>query len=212
MKKKYNIFISRLFNPSQQVLLQYTTIKNNLLNKLATKQGKVIMVTYTRNKEKQSEFSINLAVDIALDGYKVLLVDADFQNKLLSKVLFRSYNYGFSDVIFSSECHIDDYVEKSSIENLYFLPVGKGLEEDIQLICRYKNLVNFMEIVKTNFDFIVMDTSSVIQNDEAQTLATKVDACILVIDKMYTSKQEVEDAVDFLSMLNNAEIGTVLME
>lgn len=207
MKKKYNISVSRLFNPSPRILLQCKTIKNNIINN----KGNLIMITHITNKQKRSELSVNLAVDIALDGYKVLIIDADFQNKLLTNIFTKKTNKGFLDAIFCSESCINEYVQKSNLDNLYFLPIG-NLRKEIRFIYTDKKLENFIDIVKKSFDFIFVDASSVLYSSETQTLITKADSCILAIDKVKTSKNEIEEVVEFLLGMKEVELGTVLLD
>lgn len=73
--------------------------------------------------EGKSTVSANIAISLAMKGYKVILVDADLRNPSTAKVLgMNEQELGTLEVM-KGEVNIDDAVQQYKIQALRYLQV-----------------------------------------------------------------------------------------
>jgi capsular exopolysaccharide synthesis family protein len=185
----------------------YRTLRTNIQYSSFDKEYKVIVVTSSEPSEGKSTTAGNLALSMAQDNKKVILIDCDLRKPSIHKKFKLSNLVGLSDVIIGKA----DLVKAAHKynNNLVVLTSGKIPPNPSEMLSS-KTMGNLLETLKQSFDYIILDTPPVQAVTDSQILATKADGTILVVRAEKTKKDSVQNAVNLLKKVNANIIGTVL--
>ena len=122
----------------------------------------VILVTSTISGEGKSFISANLAVSLSLLGKKVVIVGLDIRKPGLNKVFnIPKKDHGITQFLTNPSMNLMDLVQPSDINrNLFILPGGAVPPNPTELLAR-DGLEKAIETLKTNFDYVILDTAPV---------------------------------------------------
>jgi len=198
-------------NTRSKIADEYRLIKRPLLMNAAGKGASIvenanlIMVTSSVPSEGKTFSSINLAMSIALERDKhVLLVDADVSRPSVSRVLNLGQKPGLIDMLVDKKSTFSDLVLKTNIPNLSILTSGRAHPHSTELLAsdEMKSLTN--ELSKRYADRIVIfDSPPILATTEAAVLANHMGQIVMVVEAGHTQQKLVKEA---LSRLNEPEI------
>lgn len=148
-----------------------------------------ILVTSSTPGEGKSLTSANLAVALAQNGSRVVLVNADMRRPTLEKMLGMEANRpGLAEFLnFTAEPSVE---RVPGIENLWFIRAGAQPPNPGELLNsdRFEQLMK--EIDREGVDFVVVDTPPVLSTADAVSAARFVDGVLVVVD---TERTETSD-------------------
>lgn len=185
----------------------YRTLRTNIQYSSFDKKYQTIVVTSSEPGEGKSTTSGNLALCLAQGDKKVILIDCDLRKPSIHKKFKISNIVGLSDVIIGKE-ELSSAVHRHN-KNLIVLTSGKIPPNPSEMLSS-KAMVNLLEALKKEFDYIILDTPPVQAVTDSQILSTKADGTILVVRAERTKKDAVNNAVSLLKKVNANIIGTVL--
>ena len=194
---------------------QFRNIKRPLLmhiNGLAASpvtHPNLIMVTSSISGEGKTFTSINLAMSLAMEMEKsVLLIDADVAKPEVSTRLGVQAKAGFTDVL-TGKMRLKDVLIKTDVPNLILLPAGHRHGKATELLASAA-MRNFAEELATRYAdrIIIFDSPPLLMTTEARVLATLVGQIVVVVEESRTSQPVLKEA---LSLLESCEVvGLVL--
>jgi len=146
--------------------------------------GKKLLVTSSVKSEGKSLISANLAITLASSGKKVILLDFDLRNPMLSHSFLVDKEVGLGEFL-EGEKEPYEIIKRSKYDNLFIASAGsmKSKINELLLNGRLKELFDYMEEM---FDFIIIDTSPVEPVTDAYILAEYSDNTLFVIRHRYT--------------------------
>lgn len=203
-------------NSTHHIQEEFRHIKRKLLNNafgVASKtlnNSNLIMVTSSNPNEGKTYISINLALSIALEQDKtVLLIDADVLRPSLHRELEFESKDGLLEYLLSEVSDLSDIIYSTNIENLKIIPAGKPhhLTNELLASKRMKKLAE--ELAERYPDRIVIfDCPPILGVTETPVLANLVGQAIIVVEE---SKTKLDDVKKASSQLNeDIAIGFVM--
>ena len=168
----------------------FRNIRTNLQFMLQNDK-KVILVTSTVSGEGKSFISANLAISLSLLGKKVVIVGLDIRKPGLNRVFCLSTKEkGITLYLANPETDLMSLVQPSDInQNLYILPGGTVPPNPTELLAR-DGLDKAIEILKKNFDYIILDTAPVGMVTDTLLIGRIADLSVYVCRADYTHKVE----------------------
>jgi len=138
--------------------------KKKIKKNYGDKNAVIISVSAQKGGVGKTTFSTNFAVSLALKGKKVLIMDLDSQAHTQEALYFHfgDNESEFSDYIMDSKKDLMNSVYMSKVDNLYYVPADKDLARTEKLLSSEigKEFIikKLLDVPKTHFDFIIIDT------------------------------------------------------
>lgn len=192
---------------SSMAMENYRALRTNIQYSSIDRKFKVLIITSSDHGEGKTTISGNLALCLAAEERKVILLDCDLRTPSIHKAFGLSNDIGLSDVV----------VEKAPISmamqdfsnNLTILTSGK-LPPNPADILGSNAMVEVLEKLKEDFDYLVIDTPPIQAFADAQILSTKADGTILVVRAEKTHKDLVYNTLNLIKKVNSKVIGIVI--
>ena len=189
---------------------QYRTIRTNIQFSTPDLDIHSILVTSSLPGEGKSTTAANIAIVIAQQGRKVLLIDTD----LRKPTVHYTFNYmnviGLTNILIK-KCPINDAIRTTDIKNLNVLTSGPIPPNPSELLAS-EAMNQLIKELYYEYDIIIFDTPPILTVTDAQILANICDASILVIS---SGKTEINDLKKSANLLQNASgkfLGAVLIQ
>ncbi|GCF93289.1 tyrosine protein kinase [Enterococcus florum] len=176
---------------------QYRSIRSNINFASVDKDIRTLVITSSGPAEGKSTTAANLAIVFANAGSRVLLVDADMRKPSVALSFKLKNNRGLSDLLTSREASVDDYCQKTMIQNLFVLTSGSKPPNPSELLGS-KRMAELMKTMQKKFDLVVFDMPPLAAVTDAQIMAARTDGTILVVREGKTRKQEVLQTKEML--------------
>ncbi|MEL5898970.1 CpsD/CapB family tyrosine-protein kinase [Clostridium sporogenes] len=195
-------------DPKSPVAEAYRTLRTNIKFSSFDKKVQSIVITSSGTGEGKSTTAANLAIVMAQSGSKTIIIDCDQRRPNVHKLFGISNEVGLSNFIVGS-IGLDEVIQKTEVENLHILPSGTRPPNPSELISSNR-MMEFVEELKKEYDYIILDSPPVIPVTDAQLLANYADGCLLVVSSGEVEKEAVIKAKDLLNKVNANIIGIVL--
>lgn len=187
----------------------YSSIRASLDYRLGSVRNSVIQITSTTASEGKSTSAAALARVYASVGRKVLLVDMDLRRPSLGeKFHLRRSEVGLLDVLYSRNT-IADAVEKTDQDRLDLLLLESIPSHPIEVLS--SGLIHeFLQIAKSRYDIIIVDSSPVLGIADAPLLSRFVDAVVVVVEANRSTSREVRMAMRRMNDVSANIVGVIL--
>ena len=153
---------------------------------------KVVLVTSTVSCEGKSFNAGNLATSFAYMGKKTVIVGLDIRRPGLNKVFNISRSMAGITQYLASHGSTDlmSLCQKSDIsDNLYILPGGIVPPNPTELVAHH-SLEDAIDILKKNFDYIILDTAPIGMVTDTQLISRVADMVVYVCRSGFTPKSD----------------------
>lgn len=196
-----------LNNPNSVQAEGYRGLRTNIEYSSFDTKIKTLLITSSQPTEGKSITTANLALAYSSAEKKTLIIDCDLRKPTQHKKFGIVNNIGLSDVLVGNKGLV---VAIQNIgENLDILPAGSLVPNPAELVSS-QAMTDLIEKLKSQYDFIVIDSPPVLVVSDAQTLATKVDGVVIVAKANFSKKSSIKNAKKILELVNANVIGTVL--
>lgn len=190
------------------LLESYRILRNNISFSSIDREMKLLAVTSPGRGEGKSTTSTNLAVAMAMDGKKVLLIDCDLRRPSAHRKLSVSRDIGFTNVV-TNTCKLEDAIVQTSVENLYLLPAGPIPPNPTEILNSQRSHQIFDQI-RDMYDAVIVDCPPCVGLSDVQVLSNLVDGLILLIAMDQTLRPHLQIAMRALTQVDAPLIGIVL--
>jgi flagellar biosynthesis protein FlhG len=190
---------------------------NNKLFALPKRQRtKVLSVTSGKGGVGKTTTSINLALALNQNGFKVLLLDADLGLANINVMLGFQSKFTIDDVL-ANKARIEDVIVNHS-SGIDVIPAGSGIYDVTHLDDEKKQvLLASIQVLNDSYDYLIIDTSAGIGsnvlyfNSAAERVLVVVDPEPTSITDAYALikvMQNKSGITEFDIVINRAQIGT----
>jgi protein-tyrosine kinase len=195
---------------------EFRQIKRKLLNNAFGNAAKtlhhsnLIMVSSAKPNEGKTFVAINLALSIALEQDKaVLLIDADVLRPSVVRELGVQENPGIIDYLLGDSEQVSDIIYDTDIDKLKLIPAGKPHHLSNELLASEKMATFANELANRYPDRIVIfDCPPLIGTTETLVLASLMGQALIVVEESKTSIADIKAATEHLN--EDLALGIVL--
>lgn len=185
----------------------YRVLRTNVLLNTATGTSQSILITSSGAGEGKSELAHNLAIAMALDNKKVILVDANLRRPALHRRLKLLESPGLSDVL-AGECTLAEALQPGEVQGLQVLTAGKMAEFSAETLSS-QAMIDLHEEMKEAVDLIIIDAPAAVPNADAQILSQIVDSVLFVVQLSKTKRTSMGYTIELLRQAKANVIGLV---
>jgi len=196
-------------NPKSPISEQYRTIRTNIQFSMIDKEFKTLALTSAAPGEGKSTTIANLAITLAHQGDRVLLIDADLRKPTLHQLMEVKNQHGLTNLIAKKTTKNAAIVKIPKIINLYVMPSGPIPPNPSELLGS-KMMKNLILELSQEYDWILFDTPPVLAVTDAQILGNICDGVILVTKSHQTEKKELVKAKALMDKANTNLMGTII--
>ena len=174
------------------------------------KNGNLIMVTSSLPGEGKSFCAINLAISMAMEMDRtVLLIDADVAKPRVPEYLGIHVDKGLLDVLQDKDLKLSDVLVKTDIAKLTVLPAGRTYKRATELLASDAMTRLVADIGNRYPDRIILfDSPPLLATSESSVLATHMGQIVMVVEAEKTSQEAVREA---LSHIQSCEVVGMLL-
>ena len=185
----------------------YRSIRTSIKYSSVDNPIKTIVITSSNSSEGKSTVAGNLAFSLSQNGSRTLLIDCDLRKPSVHKKFLIPNDKGLTDVLFDKK-DLKDVIKKIE-HNLHVLPCGTIPPNPAEILGS-KTMEEFLDELSINYDYIILDTPPVLAVTDAQLLAAKADATVLVVKANKTRGKTVVNSYKELEKVKANIIGTIL--
>jgi capsular exopolysaccharide synthesis family protein len=169
-----------------------------------------VMITSATPAEGKSFCSINLAVAIAQQGMRTVIVDMDLRKPVIETRLFEKGSYlGVADFL-SGRAEFDEIVRETHVPNLYAITAGRRYPNMAELLLRHDRLRELLKHLESDFDRTVVDSAPVLAVSDTLNIARHFKTIALVARSHRTPRGISRRAADVLARTGHPICGVIL--
>jgi succinoglycan biosynthesis transport protein ExoP len=150
----------------------------------------------------------NLAVAFAQAGYKVVLVDAQVDNPILTTMFKAEKKEGLADLLVTQSAELP-LLPVDQVPGIRFLPAGLSSEKGSHAQLNPAKVATLLERLKSETDIVLVGSSGLSRSAETLTLASQANAAILVARYAEAHASVVKKAVENLHAMNAQLAGVI---
>lgn len=182
------------FAPPSTIAESYRSMRTNLLFS-QTGEHRVILVTSATIREGKSTVSANLAMVVAQQGARVLLIDADMRKPLQHKTFGLKREPGLSGYLLGQiswqdavrrisdillgDFGVDQALMTPGLDQLDIITCGRKSANPSDLLAA-PAMGLLLEQARSEYDMVILDMPPLLHTTDATIIASKVDGVLLV--------------------------------
>jgi capsular exopolysaccharide synthesis family protein len=178
--------------PTDPVAEAWRTLRNGLEFASLDQPLRWLLVTSCAPGEGKSTVAINLAITLAQQGKRVLVIDADLriptQHRQFPGVAAEP---GLTELL-TGACAEADALRALPVEGLTLLPSG-AIPSNPGQIVESQRLADLVRQLATSFDVVITDTPPVLAVNDAVMLGNHADGVLLVVESNQTTRRMLAD-------------------
>lgn len=194
--------------PRSMVAEAFRQIRTNLQFSAPVERQRSVLVTSPRPKDGTTTVACNLAISLAQNARRVLLIDANFRRPALQELLGTAESTGLSNLLIK-EGSLESAVVATDVPLLSLLGAGPTPPNPTELLGSEQLRALLAEAVE-RYDQVIIDTAPVLLASDAAVLAPAVDGLVLVVRASESSRGIARRAIGLLNSVGAHMFGAVL--
>jgi polysaccharide biosynthesis transport protein len=186
----------------------YRSLRTSILFSKMFGPVKSLVVSSVAPGEGKSFTAANLAITLAQQKTKALLIDADFRRGVLHNSFNCPKKPGLTNYL-TGVASLDAVLNETYIPNLSLITCGSMIPNPSELLGSEK-MQKFIEGITHRFDFVIFDTPPLLAASDAVILGTLVDGVGLVVRAGMTKRDDVQRKMELFQNVHAKVIGVIL--
>jgi protein-tyrosine kinase len=185
------------------------TLRNAVESEIKDRETRLIVFTSAVKGEGKttilSAFSRVLAVG---GGKRLCVVDCSVRSPELHSLFGVDNDVGVIDYL-GGEAELEAIIH--DIEGIHFIPAGVTANIDISIpLFNSDRMSQFMRQLSETYDYVLIDTSAILEAPETPIISSYSDGVILVVHTGSTRREVIKRAMLLVEKLDGRFIGTIL--
>ncbi len=185
----------------------YRNLRTSLEYSAIDIKVETLVITSSDAGEGKSTVASNLAYVLAQGGKKVIIVDCDLRKPSLHRKFEISNELGVTNYLVG-KCELSEIICKVD-ERIDVITAGEIPPNPADVV-NSKALENLFELLKSEYDHIIIDTPPVRAVTDGQILAGKCDGTLFVVRAEKTRSDSVLEGYRELKKVNANVLGSVI--
>jgi capsular exopolysaccharide synthesis family protein len=194
--------------PHSMLAEQLRQVRTRLQHAASLDTTRSILVTSPSPSDGKTTIAVNLAAGLALNGRRILLVDANFRRPELHKIFGLGNEMGFGDALNSVDT-FEQAVRQSQVPNLDVMVSGPKPANATELM-ESQLLIDFIERALEEYDHVIFDSGPLLMVSESMAMAPRVDGVVTVVRARSNSRGLLQRMRDGLRQVRAEHLGVVL--
>ncbi len=186
----------------------YRSLRTNINFAAVGANLRTMVVTSSVPAEGKSTTVANLAMSMAMEDKRVIIVDADLRRPSQHKLFKVDSSPGLTDILLGTH-RIDQVLRPTGVPNVQLLPAGTPPPNPAELLGS-REMQRLIDQLKEISDLILFDSPPTLAVADSVVLSSRVDGVLLVIAFGETKKANTRKAQELLARANAHVLGTVL--
>ncbi len=196
--------------PKSAIAEAYRALRTSILLSSPGGAPKVIAITSAVPQDGKTTTAVNVAVVLAQQGARVLLVDGDLHRPAIHKWFgIHDSATGLSTLLAGRGGEDEGLVSAPGQENLFLLPSGPVPPQPAELLASAV-MASYLNKWRQEFDYVVIDTPPVLTLTDPVLLAVQADCVLLVVRSGSTRKDALRNARNLLAQVKARVLGVVI--
>lgn len=185
----------------------YKLLRTNIMFSFSNEgRGIVIGITSAVQSEGKSSTACNTAYALAEAGSRVLLLEADLRKPTISSKLSVNVAPGLTNLLVSRDNYREMIQHCALAPNMDIISSGDIPPNPSELLGSNR-MAQVMEMLKQEYDYIVMDLPPVTVVSDAAAVSKLLDGVVMVVRGGVSDEQMLHEALRQLEMVNVRIIG-----
>ena len=194
--------------PQSEIAEAYRALRTSILLSSVSHPPRSILVTSSVPQDGKTMTSLNIAIVLAQQGKRILLVDADMRRPCIHTLFGVKGQVGLSNIL-TGGAEISDAIQVTIQPNLFVIPAGVVPPHPSELLSS-SLMQDLLEKWCEEYDHVIVDSPPVISVTDAVLLSVQMDAVLLVIRSGQTTAAHVRRTCDLLQSVQAEVLGVVM--
>ncbi|HHT9125427.1 MAG TPA: CpsD/CapB family tyrosine-protein kinase [Candidatus Brocadiia bacterium] len=183
------------------VMESFRRLRLKIRNVFETNSYKTFAFVSASQGEGKSTTTLNVAITLTQDiNCRVVVLDADLRRPAIHRFLGLRPRKGLANLL-NNETDVGSVVMETFIPRLSILPAGDKPRNTCELLTS-KKMGEIVATLKSQFDFVIIDTPPVLAFSETVPVCRLADGVIFVIEANHTKKRPVKRSLELLQDCN----------
>lgn len=187
----------------------YKSLRTNVKFIANTENANSFVITSALQMESKSNVSVNLAITLAEEGKRVVLLDCDFRKPTIHRYLkIDVEDHGITNVLME-ECQPGEAIHHITALNIDVMPVGTIPPNPSEMLATAR-MQKMLLALKKVYDYVIIDTPPVSVVTDAAIIGGMADGAFLVVRSDYAPVEMVQMAQKKLEDVHVKIFGVIL--
>jgi len=194
--------------PQSEIAEAYRALRTSILLSSVSHPPKTILVTSSVPQDGKTMTCLNIAIVLAQQGKRVLLLDADMRRPNIHKAFGISSHVGLSNVLTGGATD-NEAIQPTMQSNLFVVPAGPVPPHPAELLGS-SVMHDLLTKWRDEYDHVILDSPPVISVTDPVLLSVKADAVILIVRSGQTTAAHVRRTRNLLQSVKASLLGVVV--
>lgn len=198
-----------LNEPNSFITESYKMLRTNLNYLNIDGNNRLLMIASSTSGEGKTTTIANLAITMAKDGKKILLIDCDLRRPMIHEVFRIRQTPGLTNLIFDNLSLTKVVQHSMDVDGLDILTSGT-IPISASDFIDSEQFKDFIDSLKELYDVILIDTPPIISVTDATIISQYMNGVIITVSANQTKKALLSKSIKALSSVNANVLGFVI--